>query len=293
MKETLLTIVEKVDNSPYHLENGVYRFESHDGVLLGKVTAAACEVMRNVSWLQVDATTVRIKDAADLDAKFAALTAQWHEQKTFACLAGWRDELYTCFTLDGEKYFDIERAAACIFGIVTYGCHITGYIPTTKQVWVPRRAYTKPTYPGMLDNTVAGGLGDGIGYLECAIKECEEEASIGGDYARSHLLPAGAVLYEFVDPDTGFYQPEVECVYDMPMEPGVEPRVNDGEVHEFRLMSYEEVLARMRAGEFKYNCAVVLVDFLIRHGEITAENEPRYLEVLSRTHRRLEYPLKQ
>jgi hypothetical protein len=35
---------------------------------------------------------------------------------------------------------------------------------------------------------------------------------------------------------------------------------------------------------------MVMVDFFVRHGLITAENEPDYLEISSRLHRRLEYP---
>ena len=46
------------------------------------------------------------------------------------------------------------------------------------HVWVPRRSYDKPTFPGELDNTVAGGQPAGIGLHENLIKECAEEASI-------------------------------------------------------------------------------------------------------------------
>jgi hypothetical protein len=44
-------------------------------------------------------------------------------------------------------------------------------------------------------------------------------------------------------------------------------------------------------GQFKPNCAMVMIDFLIRHGILTVENEGNYLEILSRLHRRLEFPV--
>ena len=46
------------------------------------------------------------------------------------------------------------------------------------HIWVPRRSYDKPTFPGELDNTVAGGQPAGIGLLDNLIKECGEEAAI-------------------------------------------------------------------------------------------------------------------
>lgn len=35
---------------------------------------------------------------------------------------------------------------------------------------------------------------------------------------------------------------------------------------------------------------VVLLDFFIRHGILTPENEPDFIEICSRIHRRFEFP---
>lgn len=68
-----------------------------------------------------------------------------------------------------------------LFGIVTYGVHLTAYVEIGeermreentkwgKMVWIPRRSSTKSTYPGMLDNTVAGGMASGEEVLECGM----------------------------------------------------------------------------------------------------------------------------
>lgn len=293
-----LDLIESVDNSPYNSKNSAWLFKSHDGVALGKVIDDVCTALKEVPWLSVreDLHEIQITDPSFLNDKFSELTKRWRSSQRFECLSGWRDELYNCYTKSGKTYFSIERSAAALFGIVSYGCHITGYCPSTKEIWVPRRALTKPTYPGLLDNTVAGGLGDNLGFKECALKECEEEAGLRHEYVEPRLVPCGVVSYEFIDPVTKYYQPEVESIYDIcmetPSEGGPVPKPQDGEAEDFQLMSYDEVKKKMLSGKFKYNCALVLVDFFIRHGEISVESEPDYFEIVQRCHRRLEYPLR-
>jgi hypothetical protein len=42
-------------------------------------------------------------------------------------------------------------------------------------------------------------------------------------------------------------------------------------------------------GEFRPDSAAVLVEYLIRHGFITPENEPEFVEINVRLHRRLPF----
>ena len=53
-------------------------------------------------------------------------------------------------------------------------------------------------------------------------------------------------------------------------------------------MTVPEVLSALHAGSFKPNCALILVDFLMRHGLVTPETEPRYIDIAWRLRRRLE-----
>jgi hypothetical protein len=69
------------------------------------------------------------------------------------------------------------------------------------------------------------------------------------------------------------------------------PVPRDGEVEGFELMGVEEVRVALAEGRFKPNCSVVLLDFLVRHGVLTPENESDYVEIVSRLHRRLEFPM--
>lgn len=69
------------------------------------------------------------------------------------------------------------------------------------------------------------------------------------------------------------------------------PKPQDDEVSEFYLMGVDEVKQAMFNEEFKPNCTLVMIDFFIRHGIITEENEADYLELAARLRRRLPVPV--
>lgn len=215
----------------------------------------------------------------------------------FEVLKGWRNEKYPVYGPGGEFLLDMERCASPLFGIVSYGAHMTGYVDDADglKLWVPRRAKNKQTYPSMLDNTVAGGMCTDEKPFECIVREAMEEASLPEDVVRASIIPVGCVTYSHIRDaraggETGLSQPEVEYVYDLKLDASVIPRPGDNEVEEFKLWTVQEVKDALARGEFKPNCAVVMIDFFIRRGILTAENEPDYLDILSRLHRRLEYP---
>jgi Domain of unknown function (DUF4743) len=62
----------------------------------------------------------------------------------------WRNELYPIyyqpFVPSMENLaFSMERAATPLFGVVTYGVHLTVYT-SDYRIWIPRRAKTKQTW---------------------------------------------------------------------------------------------------------------------------------------------------
>jgi Domain of unknown function (DUF4743) len=73
-------------------------------------------------------------------------------------MVGWRNELYPVYGANGEVLFVMERCATPLFGVVTLGVHMTVYVSPSQfqpmRIWTPKRSLKKPTYPGMLDNTV-------------------------------------------------------------------------------------------------------------------------------------------
>lgn len=62
----------------------------------------------------------------------------------------WRDELYPIYgdafgpRTEDRVLFVLERTACALFGLVTYGVHMTMYTEDLR-IWVPTRAKTKQT----------------------------------------------------------------------------------------------------------------------------------------------------
>lgn len=230
-----------------------------------------------------------------LNGDLAEMLREAKENGIFRVLQGWRNELYPVVR-SSDLQITMDRAASPLFGIVTYGVHMTAYTKEQNcmKIWVPRRAKNKQTYGGMLDNTVAGGMSATEQPFECLVREAAEEASFPEDLIRSSATACGTVSYlylrdERAGGETGLCQPEVQFVYDLEVGPDVIPKPCDDEVEEFSLRTVEEVQTALAEGQFKPNCAVVMLDFFIRHGILTAQNEEHYVQIISRIHRKLPF----
>jgi hypothetical protein len=151
------------------------------------------------------------------------------------------------------------------------------------------------TYPNCLDTTVAGGVAFGEGPFECIVREGDEEASLPEDLIRNKAVHCGCISYIGLnDPkgggETGLIAPDIMYVYDLELPEDMVCKQNDEEVKEFYLMTIDEVKESLAEAEFKTNSALVMIDFFIRHGILTAENEKNYAEIIARLHRRLPLP---
>ena len=137
-------------------------------------------------------------------------------------LKGWRDELYPVYSERREVVLSIERAGSALFGITIYGAHMTAYVKSDNEdqsaeeslmIWVARRSKSKQTYPGMLDNTVGGGMATGELPFETIVRETTEEASFPVEHVRRDVKSWGCVTYfdirdERAGGETGLLQPE-------------------------------------------------------------------------------------
>jgi isopentenyldiphosphate isomerase len=165
----------------------------------------------------------------------------------------------------------LDRAAAPYFGIRAFGQHMNGYIieDGEMKLWLGRRADDRIHYPGRLDNMVAGGLPSDIGLEENLLKECWEEAGIGGDLA-SQARPVGTITYN-MESEKGMKVDTLYC-YDLQLPVSFQPRCNDGEVAGFELLPVREVMQIvLDSDEFKLNCNLVVIDFFIRHGYLSPD----------------------
>jgi hypothetical protein len=79
--------------------------------------------------------------------------------------------------------------------------------------------------------------------------------------------------------------------YDLELPADFEPRAHDGEVEAFELWTLDRLADTLREGEeFKPNCALVAIDFLVRHGYIDP-GEPDYLAIVAGLRRPPALPL--
>ncbi len=194
-------------------------------------------------------------------------------------IVGWRDELYAIGPgLYAPAELLIERAAVPLFGVGGHGVHMNGYVRDGEELhmWVARRSDTKPTWPGLLDQLVAGGQPAGMGVRENLIKECGEEADISPRLAET-AKSVGAISYCMDTPEG--LRPDKIFVFDLELPSAFVPKNTDGEVAAFELWPLERVAETVRDTQaFKPNCALVALDFLIRHGFVGPE-EPDYIEL--------------
>ncbi|XP_057664778.1 uncharacterized protein LOC130899062 isoform X1 [Diorhabda carinulata] len=206
-------------------------------------------------------------------------------ENVFIALKGWRNECYEVRTdFNSKSLLKMDRSATCLFGIANYGVDINGYVRHPALglcLWFQKRSSTKETWPGKWDNMVGGGLSVGHGILETAYKEAMEEASIPVELLKN-VVSAGCVSFYF-ESERGLF-PNTEFVFDLELPLDFVPVNADGEVETFELLTANQCLDKIMTSDFKTTSAPVALDFLIRHGIVTPENDKDFLKVVELLH---------
>ena len=234
----------------------------------------------------VKADSVRLADhLGDYQSRTAAVHQVIRSLNKAGWFSGWRAEPYAVGKGFYEKpFFEMERAAVPRFGVAAYGVHVNGFVKDGDELlmWIARRADDKPTYPGMLDNMVAGGQPVGLGLLENMIKESAEEASVPREIA-DLAKPAGVISYK--NEEDNCLKPDTMFIFDMELPREFVPKNIDGELAGFQLLPVRKVMEIIAdTADFKFNCAAVIIDFLVRHGVLGPE-DPEYIEIQRGLHR--------
>ncbi len=218
----------------------------------------------------------RSKAIADLTAHFVAT----------GLFPASRGELYSVRNhWNDHPAFRIDRALVPGFGLRAYGVHVNGFIQKRDglHLWIGTRARSLLVEPGKRDNMVAGGQPAGLSLMENLIKECGEEAHLAPKLART-ARPTGVLSYSFESPQ-GLKVDTLFC-YDLAMPPAVKPKPSD-EIARYELMPLAKALKLVRTTQsFKFNVTLVILDFAIRHGVITPENEPHFEQIVAGLHER-------
>jgi 8-oxo-dGTP pyrophosphatase MutT (NUDIX family) len=216
----------------------------------------------------------------DFDSRSAAVGAAVADLQAQGDLPPPRNETYPAVADWGRPpCFAVDRGAVPALGLIAFGQHVNGVVRTGSgiELWIGRRAEDRMVEPGKLDNLVGGGLPIGLSLEENLLKEAAEEASLPADLAR-RAVPVGAISYAMARADG--LRRDVLFIYDLELPEDFEPRNSDGEVAEFARWPLAEAAARVRdSDDFKFNVALVIIDFLVRHGALRPE-EPDYLAIL-------------
>ncbi|CAJ0945545.1 unnamed protein product [Ranitomeya imitator] len=198
-----------------------------------------------------------------------------------------RPQLYDVKDLFSDPpLLSMERAATPLLGVPRYGVHVNGFLRRGADIfmWIARRSLTKPNYPESLTIWRPVESLRGPGVWETLLKECTEEACIPESLA-STARPAGTVSYAYQQDDALYL--ECQFVFDLEVPESFQPRVGDGEVQEFYLWPLDKVTDAIATQEFKPNCALVVLDFLMRNGHINPDTEKFYTKFMENLHRPL------
>jgi 8-oxo-dGTP pyrophosphatase MutT (NUDIX family) len=215
---------------------------------------------------------------------FAQIVASLRAQKK---LSPWQSEYYDVVPWYGHSpYLALERSVTSFWGVPTFGTHLNGYAYRENKlhIWLAKRASHLACAPGKLDNLAAGGLPCGLTPQDNISKEAWEEARISPQIMQSalsqHPVSYHKALGHGVALDTMF-------VFDLELPEDFEPKTDGEEIESFICLPVDEVYHLVKnTEEFKYNSALVIIDFLIRKKVIT-KTEPDYHSIIDSLYRHM------
>ncbi len=212
---------------------------------------------------------LRRADAGPCDAT-AALNALACVLRAAGRCGPWRDEQLAVADAAGRRVGTVERGAVRPLGIATRAVHLVACTPE-GAMWVQQRSFGKATHPGQWD-TLMGGMVSAADTLDEALaRETWEEAGLaiaelqavehGGhvDFARpceaggDGGAGAGAA-------GTGYMVERIDW-FRATVPHGLVPANQDGEVERFEALALAELQARLAAGAFTPEAALVLAAF--------------------------------
>ena len=202
-------------------------------------------------------------------AQLDVVLRQWRDQ---GYINGWRDEHYLISDGEGTPLFSVERSATALLGVLNLGVHLNGFVRRTDGIWLwmARRARNRPRYPGKLDQMVAGGMTAYQSPQQVMKRECQEEAGVPMTLAET-LKSVGLVTLCHHN-SKGQLRREIIYTYDLELPETFQPCNQDGEVEEFQLMPIAEVMRLVaETDDIKPNCNLVVLDFLVRHSVLHAD----------------------
>lgn len=202
--------------------------------------------------------------ADDANALAQTLTQLAMTLRNRGLIAGWRDECFSVRRPDGHVWFALERACFRAFGLVSEAVHAHAWCDN-GDTWLGRRALSKATDPGKLDNLAAGGLTHGERPDDCMRRELWEEAGVPPEMAVQLRRLPETVLSVRCEPD-GLHREVLHC-YTLQLPDTFVPCNQDGEVSGFIRCDRPTLLDYVRSVDMTAD-ARLCVDLALRCGEV-------------------------
>ena len=191
-----------------------------------------------------------------------------------------RNEMYPLVLAWGdEPLAQIDRVAVPWFGIRAFGVHVNGFVRKKDgiYIWVGERALDRRVDPGKLDNMIGGGQPIGLSIRENLRKEAMEEAGIAPAFidTAKHVRTMRYRMERH-----GGLRNDTLFIFDLELSENFVPQNTDNEVAAFHLLPAQEVADIVHdTDHFKFNCNIVITDFMVRHGLLGKEH-PEYKEII-------------
>ncbi len=242
--------------------------------VVGSVAAAHLNALRRwPGW--IDTPPHGAKLVVPPAARSEALAVMNQTLRNDGLIVAWRDEPFSLWSAAGDvELAVIERAAARFWGTLTRGAHCTGFVRgadgRASHLWIARRSAHKATDPGKLDNLVGGGVARGHTPRAALVREGFEEAGL--DAATMQRAAAGCVIEVACDIAEGFMHEHLHS-FDLELPPGLTPQNQDGEVASFELVPVPAAALLAAGDAMTVDAALVTLDFLLRHGLLSASDQ--------------------
>ncbi|KAH8599896.1 NUDIX domain-containing protein [Bisporella sp. PMI_857] len=295
--KSFLDLVNIVDNVPYDFDfSALYKLllpedSRPHGLILPNIVS-------QIPWssrFAIDHDVLTVKVIDDTNGKDIAKSCNIAFQETVDAIVD--KQLFRSVAKHSEMFKVMganqnvvyERFTSSLFGLASRGAHMTAFVRTPEgiKIWVPRRSKHLKTYPDMLDTTVAGGVKADDTPFACIVAESDEEASLPRDYVRENACSIGVLTHVAESNYTKSVYSQVLYLYELELPETIIPKPGDDEVEIFHLWTVDEVKQAMMRQEFKPNSSLVMIDFFIRHGIITPDNDDAYAEITMRLRRHL------
>ena len=161
-----------------------------------------------------------------------------------------------------ENIFIIKRNLLSLFGLPSYGVHCNVWTKHKDKfvIYFAKRSEKLKSFPGYIDNTVAGGQPTNLSIFENLKKEAYEEAGISGKYLKN--VQRGNIVSYFHNNNNNFIS-AVIFNYHLNKVDDLELKNIDGEVESFFSLTLENIYKLLEKDQLKPNCIIPILDFIL------------------------------